>query len=290
MYSMTGYGKAEYRTEEVLLTMELRSINNRNLDINSKVPRAFAALEDVIRKTIGEYVGRGRIDVFVTFTDRREKTAALEIDRGLAKSYLAAAQSLSAEFSLENDITVSQLMRNAEIVSFSGETPDLEFLRDAVREVTKSACEELNQMRLAEGEKLKQDISVRMGTIRGIVDSIKARAPEVASEFRARLSERMKEILADVEPDESRLLNEVAFFADKSNIDEELTRLSSHITQFYKIIDLPAAGKKLDFLIQEFNREANTICSKANDLAVTNFGLNLKCEIEKIREQIQNIE
>ena len=211
MYSMTGYGKAEYRTEEVLLTMELRSINNRNLDINSKVPRAFAALEDVIRKTIGEYVGRGRIDVFVTFTDRREKTAALGIDRGLVKSYLAAAQSLSAEFSLENDITVSQLMRNAEIVSFSGETPDLEFLRDAVREVTKSACEELNQMRLAEGEKLKQDISVRMEAIRGIVDSIKARAPEVASEFRARLSERMKEILADVEPDESRLLNEVAF-------------------------------------------------------------------------------
>lgn len=127
MYSMTGYGKAECRTEEVLLTMELRSINNRNLDINSKVPRAFAALEDVIRKTIGEYVGRGRIDVFVTFTDRREKTAALEIDRGLAKSYLAAAQSLSAEFSLENDITVSQLMRNAEIVSFSGETPTWNF-------------------------------------------------------------------------------------------------------------------------------------------------------------------
>ncbi len=290
MFSMTGYGKAEYRTDEISLLIELKSINNRNLDVNCKVPRVFAGFEDLIRKTISQNVRRGRVDVFVTFFDHREKNLELNIDRGLLKGYLSSARSISEEFDIPNDVTASLVMRNPDLVSFSGDLPDLDGLEDVVLGTTEKACAELNRMRLTEGEKLKKDICKRMEVIRETVTAVRERAPFVAEEYRKKLKERIEEALSGVQLDEARLLNEVAFFADKSNIDEELTRLDSHIAQFYEIIEAPSAGKKLDFLIQEFNRESNTICSKANDLTVTNLGLNLKCEIEKIREQIQNLE
>lgn len=190
---------------------------------------------------------RGRVDVFVTFLDHREKNSELNIDRGLLKSYLAAARSISEEFGVPNDMSVSLVMRNPDLVSFSGELPNLDDLESVVRETTAKACSELNRMRLAEGEKLKKDICMRMEVIRETVAAVRLRAPFVAEEYRVKLQARIEEALSGVQTDEARLLNEVAFFADKSNIDEELTRLDSHIAQFTRLSKRRARGKSWIF-------------------------------------------
>lgn len=289
MYSMTGYGRAEYSEGGISLTVELKTVNNRNFDLNPKIPRAFIALDDVIRKTVQSYVKRGRIDLFVNFSDTREATSALEVNLEKANAYYNASKQISSSLSLENDCSVSMIMRMPDVI-VDGAVPDVTEFSDIVRNTVAKACEKLNEMRKAEGEKLVADMLCRMDVIKDLADKIAVRAPLVAKEYKEKLKTRIEEALGEVKYDEARLLNEVAFFTDKSNIDEELTRLSSHVSQFKEIIKIEGMGKKLDFLMQEFNRETNTICSKANDITITGYALELKNEIEKVREQVQNLE
>ncbi len=289
MYSMTGYGKAEYSDNGITLIVEIKTVNNRNFDLNCKMPRAFIALEDTIRKTVQGYINRGRIDLFVNFSDTREGSQKLEVDFERASSYYNASIQLAEKFNLSNDISVSQLMKSPDVI-IDNATSDLTEINDIVKEVVKNACINLNQMRKIEGEKLVFDMLNRMQTIKDLASKISVRAPFVAEEYKNKLQARIEEALKDVKYDQARLLNEVAFYTDKVNIDEELTRLNSHIVQFSEIVKLDGMGKKLDFLMQEFNRETNTICSKSNDIEVTRLALELKNEIEKVREQVQNLE
>lgn len=289
MKSMTGYGRSEYSAEGINLIVELKTVNNRNFDFNAKMPRAFISLEEEIRKTVSSYVIRGRVDLFVNFVDRRENKNPIQVDIGKAKEYYQALKLISTEFNLPFDVSSTFILKSPDVIVEDIKN-DAEELKEAIIQTVKEACKNLNQMRLAEGEKLIKDLLSRMETIEELREKIKERAPLVAQEHKKKLAERITEALNDVKMDEVRLLNEVAFYTDRVNIDEELTRLGSHISQFKSIIKTAGSGKKLDFLMQEFNREANTICSKSNDIEVTNYGLLLKNEIEKVREQVQNLE
>lgn len=289
MYSMTGYGKAEYSEGGVDLTVEIKSVNNRNFDFNAKMPRAFICFEDAIRKTVANYIKRGRIELFVNFSDDRESRTAINVDFAKAAEYYGAAKEISERLGINNDCSVSYLMKCPDVIKDDYKTDESEF-EEILLSTVKSACEKFNAMRKTEGEKLVADMLSRMDTIETFAEKVAARAPFVAAEYKEKLKNRIEEALKDVKYDETRLLNEVAFYTDKVNIDEELTRLKSHISQFRSIVNTEGVGKKLDFLMQEFNRETNTICSKSNDLTITGYGLSLKNEIEKVREQVQNLE
>lgn len=289
MYSMTGYGRAEYSKDGIDLLVEIKTVNNRNFDLNIKTPRSFMAFDDMIRKTVQSHVKRGRIDLFITFSDKRQKETALDVNIEKAIAYFNASKAIAEKLGLENDVTVAGLMRAPDVVNDTT-IPDASEFEEIVKNTVDSACENLNKMRKIEGEKLISDMISRMDTIKDLRDKIMVRAPLVTAEYKVKLKNRIEEALGDVNYDESKLLAEVAFFADKVNIDEELTRLNSHIQQFRNIICVPGSGKKLDFLMQEFNRETNTICSKSNDIEVTGYALSLKNEIEKVREQVQNLE
>ena len=291
MLSMTGYGKGEYAEGGLELTCEIKTVNNRYLDVSIKAPRIFAAYEDVVRNTIRKKLTRGHADVYISLKDKREKESNLAPDLALAASYVVAANALKEAFpDLPNDVTLSSVLRYPEVLKQEDVTALDEEMTNALDVALNMALDNLNAMRLVEGEKLKADMLSRVATIEGLVNEVQTRAPLVAAEYREKLTARVKEYLADVKMDEGRLLTEVAVFTDKSNIDEELTRLHSHIEQFRSIAEEGIVGRKLDFLVQEFNREANTTCSKSNDVTITRAGLALKNEIEKIREQVQNIE
>ena len=291
MLSMTGYGKGAYAEGGIELTCEIKTVNNRYLDVSIKAPRIFAAYEDVIRNTIRKKLTRGHADVFISFKDKRERPTALAVDIPLAGSYVAAAKALKEAFpDLTDDVTLSSVLRYPDVLKQEDSQSLDEEMTKGLDVALNIALDKLNEMRLVEGEKLKADMLARVDTIEGIVGEIAQRAPLIAKEYREKLTARVQEYLDGANIDESRLLTEVAVFTDKSNIDEELTRLRSHIEQFRAIAKEGIVGRKLDFLVQEFNREANTTCSKSNDVAITRAGLNLKNEIEKIREQVQNLE
>lgn len=291
MQSMTGYGKAEFSTDKLYLSVELKSVNNRFLDLSPKIPRVLMCFDDIIRKTVSSKVARGRVDLFINLVDNREIEKNIDVDVSLAKGYLNAYNILKNDVcNSQEEISVLSLMRMPDVLKEGATVIDTDFYKDTLIDTLNSALDKFNEMRKIEGEKLKKDLLDRVNTIEVTVKQIENRAPLIKENYRIKIEERIKEVLADVKYDEARLLQEVAIFADKSNIDEELTRLNSHISQFRQIVEDENAGKKLDFLVQEFNREANTICSKSNDLEITRLGLALKCEIEKIREQIQNIE
>jgi uncharacterized protein (TIGR00255 family) len=249
-------------------------------------------MQDSIRSAIQKHVVRGKADVFISYYKNAEDTNSLEVDYNLASSYVKVAKSLKKQFpSLKNDFTITSLMKVSDVVRSSQEEQNVEELLPILVETVENACKNLNTMREFEGEKLKLDMLSRIDTIEQTVLEIKERAPLVAAEYSKKLFDRIETVMQDKDYDEARLLQEVAIFTDKSNIDEELTRLTSHISQFRKICAQGGeVGKKLDFLVQEFNRESNTVCSKSNDIVVTDNALKLKCEIEKIREQIQNVE
>ncbi len=291
MWSMTGYGKGAYDQGGIELTCEIKTVNNRYLDVSIKAPRLFAAYEEVIRSLVKEKLTRGHADLFISLKDKREKNATLITDMGLASSYVAAAKALKAAFpDLTDDITLSSVLRYPEVLkSEDTQTLDEELVL-ALTSAVKAAMENLNAMRKIEGEKLQADMLARMQEIERLVEQVSTRAPLVAAAYKERLTSRVKEYLDGANIDENRILTEVAVFTDKSNIDEELTRLRSHIEQFRAICQEGVVGRKLDFLVQEFNREANTTCSKSNDVEITKLGLALKNEIEKIREQVQNVE
>lgn len=291
MLSMTGYGKGEYKRDGLEITCEIKTVNNRYLDVSVKAPRIFTAYDDVIRGLVREKLTRGHADVFVSLKDKRETKPSVTVDLALAKSYLAAAAAIKAECpDLRDDVTVTSVLRYPDVLKQEeAQTADEELLA-GLKEALQIALDKLNEMRAVEGEKLAVDMLSRVETIEGTVEKISERAPRIAEEYREKLTRRVKEYLEGVNVDEGRLLTEVAVFTDKSNIDEELTRLRSHIEQFRSICKEGIVGRKLDFLVQEFNREANTTCSKSNDVTITRLGLDLKNEIEKIREQVQNVE
>lgn len=292
MYSMTGYGKANVVCEGRELTIELKAVNHRFLDLNIKMPKIFSCCEDILRKTIAQNVSRGHIDVYVNYSDKSEKEKHVDIDFGLAAGYVEAARQLAEKFEgIQNDFTLNSLMRIPDVLKAVAPEEDEEFLKSLVSKTVSIACDDLNEMRRFEGEKIKDDLLSRIDNVENFVVQIKEKAPDVAEEYSEKLKIRISEALADVDYDESKFLNEVAFFIDKSNIDEEIARLFSHVSHFRQLIgEDDCAGRKLDFLVQELNREANTICSKSNNAQLTSIALLLKNEIEKIREQVQNAE
>ncbi len=289
MLSMTGYGRAEFSENGITLVVEIKTVNNRNFDLNCKTPRAFIAFEDAIRKTVQTFIKRGRIDLFVNFSDTRGKAVNIDVNLEKAVSYFKASEEISRKLNLPNDFSVSMAMKSPDVIT-DNSVSDMSEFEEILKSAVAKACEKLNEMRKVEGEKLVNDMLSRMDTIVSLAEKITVRAPLVAKEYKEKLKLRIEEFLKDVKYEESRLLSEVAFYTDRVNIDEELTRLKSHVSQFREIVKLDGAGKKLDFLMQEFNRETNTICSKSNDIEVTRYALELKNEIEKVREQVQNLE
>lgn len=291
MKSMTGYARVAAECEGLEITVELKAVNHRYLDLSTKLPRAFVAYEDVIRKTVAKKISRGHIDVYVNYTDRNENSKQVVLDVNLAKNILDAAKTLKETFELKDDFQLNALMRTGDVVTFNVNSYDEEKTAVFVENTVGLACDKLNEMREAEGEKLNDIIFQRLLSVEKLTEQIKRYAPKVVTDYREKLTQRITEALGGVEIDQARLINEVAFFADKASIDEEIDRLFCHIAQTKKLLkNEEAVGRKLDFLIQEFNREANTICSKSNNISITGYGVELKNEIEKIREQIQNVE
>ena len=291
MLSMTGYGKGEYKEGGIELTCEIKTVNNRYLDVSVKAPRIFTAYEDVVRSLVREKLTRGHADVFVSLKDKRERPSAMTLDLALASSFVQSAKTLKEAFpELTDDVTLTSVLRYPDVLKQEDVNAVDEELSTALKTALTQALDSLNKMRLIEGEKLKADMLTRVQTVEDLVSQITQRAPKIAEEYREKLTARVKEYLSEASIDESRILSEVAVFSDKSNIDEELTRLRSHIEQFRSICEEGIVGRKLDFLVQEFNREANTTCSKSNDISITRAGLAMKNEIEKIREQVQNLE
>ncbi len=290
MYSMTGYGKGEYGEDGVTVSVEVRSVNNRYLDIAVKSPRILLCAEDSVRATVREYLSRGHLDIFISYSDRRERPKAIYVDWGIINAYMEAAAEIKRAYPLlEDDGSLSFFLRLPDAIKTDETAGADELLLSCLGKALRLALEDLTQMRKQEGERLKADIISRMGTIEELRSKIAVRAPLIPAEYREKLTCRIEEFLGG-KVDGARILTEAAVFADKCNIDEELTRLGSHIEEFYRICGEEPAGKKLDFLIQEFNRECNTVCSKSSDAEITSYALGMKNEIEKIREQIQNLE
>ena len=291
MKSMTGYGKGVSANQEMQLTVELKSVNHRFLDINTKIPRSFIAHEDVIRSVLSSNVSRGHVDVFINVEQTSERPRVVSADIGLALGYMQVANQLAQETGLKNDFQVNSLMKSPDVIKVEQAEQDEEAIRELLQQALQIAVEKLNEMRLVEGQKLIADLSLKINHVEQLLNQVQEFAPQVVAQYRTKLLQRMQEALDNVEVDQARLLNEVAFFTDKCNVDEEITRLHCHIQNAREILKLTQPiGRKLDFLVQEFNREANTICSKSNNVTLTNIALEIKNEIEKIREQVQNLE
>ena len=287
---MTGYGKGVCAEEDVELTAEVKSVNNRYLDLAIKSPRIFLAQEERIRAIAREHISRGHVDIFISYTDKREKEKSYYVDLSVARAYQQAAMQLKAALpGVADDTTLSFYLRLPDVVRTEESSAADEVLEKLLERALHEAFSSLSAMREKEGERLKGDLLSRMQVIERLTEAIAARAPHVAEEYRKKLTERIEEYLAG-KVDEARILTEAAVFADKCSIDEELTRLRSHIKAFREICALAQVGRKLDFLVQEFNRECNTICSKSSDKEITANALQMKNEIEKVREQIQNLE
>lgn len=289
--SMTGFGRAEVVTNERKITVELKSVNHRYLDLNIKMPKKLSLFEGPIRNLMKEYMQRGKVDVFITYEDYASSCAALKYNKELAGEYLSYLRKMSEDFGLENDIRVSSLSRYPEVFTMEEQSVDEEQLWNALEEPLRQACAKFVKTRETEGEHLKKDLLEKLSGLEEKVTMVQERSPEIIRAYRQKLEEKVKELLEDVQIDDSRIAAEVILFADKVCNDEETVRLKSHIHGMMDILgESQGIGRKLDFMAQEMNREANTILSKSNDLTVSNIAIDLKTEIEKIREQIQNIE
>lgn len=288
---MTGFGRAEVVENNRRYTVELKSVNHRYLDLSVKSPRALACLEGNVRAEIKKYLSRGKVDVFISYENLDESTAELKYNRELASKYVGFVKEISGEFGLENDLRAVRLASFPDVLEIIEEQDDEEELWAGLKKAVDGACEKMVEARSAEGENLVKDLTAKLDNLLSIVDFIQERSPKIVDEYREKIYARVKEILGDNTPDEGRLLTEVTVFADKVCVDEEIVRLRSHIETMKKDLSLDSdVGRKLDFIAQEMNREANTTLSKTTDLEISNKGIELKTEIEKIREQIQNIE
>lgn len=289
MKSMTGYGKGVSERVGKTLTIELKAVNNRFLEINSRLPKYLAAGDEVVRKTICSTVRRGTIEVLFDCKDLGSDKA-LSVDYELASLYVDAAKEMEKRLGIKNELSVTDLLRLSDVVTVTSET-NSELLMEMLGEATAQAVSSLDEMRKKEGDGVKADFGRLIENIRVHLDAVTLRAPKVVDDYREKLLKRVEEYLGDIEPDETRLLNEVAFFADKADINEEISRLRSHISQFCSALELESeVGRKLDFLAQEMNREVNTMGSKSNDIEITNHVVAMKNELEKIKEQVRNVE
>ena len=288
--SMTGFGRGKYENEGRTYTVEIKSVNHKYADISVKLPRFLNSIEDRIRKRVLEEISRGKIDVYVQFENFSERGTNIRINRALAAEYISELKALSDETGLKYDVNVIDITKFPEVLKIEDE--DIEEIVSV--ELFNALDEALNnfvEMRRIEGEKLVNDIKERLVLIEGLVNEIKGYSSTLVKEYMEKLNQRVKELMEDRVIDENRIAQEIVIFSDKSSIEEELTRLDSHINQFKNLLNEPSPiGKKIDFLIQEMNRETNTIGSKANSVDITNRVINIKTEIENIREQIQNIE
>lgn len=291
MNSMTGYGKSVAESDGRKISVEMKSVNHRFLDVTVKIPKVLSFAEDAVRRVLVDNFKRGHFDVYVTYENNVEAGVALSVNEVVVEEYLKIKDELCKKYGVSDDYSVTALMRTADVIETKTVEEDEEKLKELVVAATAGAAEQMKKMRAFEGEKLKADIAKKVCVIESTVGEIKAIAPETVVSYREKLRERITEALSGVQIDEARLLNEVAFYSDKVSIDEEITRLNSHCGHLRKMLeaDVPM-GKNMDFLVQEFNREANTIGSKCNDIRITEKVLVLKNEIEKIREQVQNVE
>lgn len=291
MYSMTGYGKGSASGDGREVTVELKSVNHRYLDVGMRLPRHLSFLEDGIRSLLSARLSRGHIDVFVNYRNLRSDARTVEIDVPLLFAFVSSAKQANETLQLTDDLTLSTALRLPDVSNVREADEDSEAVLALTQSALSAAIDALLGMRLSEGERLKVYLSNCADTVLALTEKISKRAPLVVSEYKTKLDERIQALLGQVEVDRTRLATEVALFADKASIDEEITRLHSHITEFRSLLNASEpSGRKLDFVVQEMNREFNTIGSKANDGELTSLVLSGKAEIEKIREQVQNIE
>lgn len=290
--SMTGFGRCEAADEERKFTVEMKGVNHRYLDANIRMPKKLNFFESAIRSLLKESVHRGKVDIFITYEDFSESQVSLKYNETLAAEYLEKFKMMEEKFSLENDIRVSTLSRYPEVLTMEEKMDDEEELWKGLKKALDGAIAQFVQTRTVEGENLKKDLIAKLDGMLELVGQIEERAPKIIAEYREKLEGKVKELLEDTQIDEGRIASEIVIFADKICTDEEVVRLRSHVEHMKETLqsDDSGIGRKLDFIAQEMNREANTILSKANDLETSNIGIELKTEIEKVREQIQNIE
>ena len=291
--SMTGFGRAEYTDGKRNITVEIKSVNHRYSAISVQMPRRYSFSEDRVKAVVKSRLKRGKVDVSIMVENITENDINIKLNEPIARQYFENLKTLQDNFDLSGEITLRLLATMPDVMKAIPDVDDEEEIAKAILIPVEEAAANLEKMREVEGEKLAEDLLSRGETIKSILDKIAERAPGVVVDYTAKLRERITELLAgNATIPEERILTEAAIFADKCAIDEEITRLNSHLIQLKKIVDSPndAEGKKLDFLVQEMNREANTIGSKANDITITNYMLEIKSEIEKIREQVQNVE
>jgi uncharacterized protein (TIGR00255 family) len=289
---MTGFGRSEISSDERKITVEMKAVNHRYCDISIKLPKKLSFFEAGIRNLLKKYIGRGKVDVYITYEDFTENNVCVKYNGDLAREYYNNLKKISQEFDIENDIRTSVLSRYPEVLTLEEQTIDEEKLWELVEEAVNNAAKAFVESRITEGENLKADLIMKLNGMLKLVEFIDERYPEVVSEYRNKLLSKVTELLQDTKVDESILLTEVTVYADKICVDEETVRLKSHIDNMINTLndDNDNVGRKLDFIAQEMNREANTILSKVSDIEITNKAIDLKTEIEKVREQIQNIE
>ena len=289
--SMTGYGRALQSVNGREYTVELRSVNNRYLDCTVKLPRMLSFAEDGVKQMVKAAVSRGKVDVFITVNSQEAGDLSVSLNRPVLEQYLAAMQTMVSDYPVRDDISVSLLSRMPDVFTVERSQADEEQLKQDLYSVVEQAIEAYNAMRITEGTALKKDVASRGNTIRELVSKVEAGSAQTVAAYRARLEAKLREVLESTTIDESRILTEAAIFADKVAVDEETVRLRSHLNQMDTMLDSgEPVGRKLDFLLQEMNREANTIGSKCCDVQLAKIVVDIKAELEKIREQIQNIE
>lgn len=289
--SMTGFGRAEYADEDLKIAVEIKSVNNRYLDIGIKMPRQLGMLESGIRAELKKYISRGKVDVYITYEDLKEANMQVKYNSKIAGEYLKYLRQMAQEYSLDDDIRVSSLSKYPDVFTMEEEPMDPVQLWERLRSVVCEAAENFLQARIREGEYLRNDLLGKLDEMQGHVDFITERSPQIVAAYRQRLYEKVKELIGDAVVDEGRIIQEVTIYADKVCVDEELVRLQSHIRATKEALDgSEGVGRKLDFIAQEMNRESNTILSKSDDMTVSDRAIELKTTVEKVREQIQNIE
>ena len=289
--SMTGFGRYEISEGERKFTVEMKAVNNRYLDVSIKIHKKISFFESAVRNMLKKYIERGKVDVFVTYEEYTQNNVCIKYNKDIAEEYMKYLDQMAGDFSLENDIRVSTLSRYPEVFTMEEQTMDEEELWRELEQAVQGAAENFVEAREAEGENLKEDLIGKLDAMAVHVDFITDRSPHIIKEYKEKLREKIQELLEDTRVDESRLLTEVTIFADRVCVDEELVRLRSHIAQTKEaLLAGGSVGRKLDFIAQEMNREANTILSKTTDIEVSGHAIELKTEIEKVREQIQNIE
>ena len=289
--SMTGYGGAKGEVNAIAVTAELKSVNNRYLDVSVRLPKSCLFAEEAVRAAVAEKISRGKVDVFINVDTSGAEEAVIKVNENLAAAYLKAVKDTAERFGLEGDVNALTLLRFPEVLSADKTDTDRDTVAQAIGAVLAEALTEFDAMRAREGQRLAEDIEGKLKNLEAMVAAVEARSPQTVAEYREKLLGRMKEVLADASVDEGRILQEAAIYADKVAVDEEMVRLKSHIAQFRLLLAQGSpAGRKLDFLTQEMNREANTTGSKCADSAIAKTVIDMKAELEKIREQIQNIE